>query len=100
MNSKIAKDLLDYQSDAIVSKVLIKKEGGNVSLFAFDKGQELSEHTSPYDALAFIVDGKADISISGEKHQVEANGLLHLPAGQPHALNAVEKFKMLLIMIK
>lgn len=93
-------DMLAYQDDAIVSKTLLKKESGNITLFAFDKGQGLSEHTSPFDAMLYLLDGLADIRISGISHAVSAGDIIRLPAGEPHALQATEKFKMMLIMIK
>ncbi len=91
---------LNYQDESIVSKILIKKETGNVTLFAFDAGQGLTEHTSPYEALVFIPEGKMDIKVGGENYTVSSGELLKLPAAIPHALKAVEKTKMMLIMIK
>lgn len=91
---------LNYQGDSIVSKILIKKETGNVTLFAFDAGQGLSEHTSPYEALVYIPEGKIDIKVGNENFTVTAGELLKLPAAIPHALKAIEKTKMMLIMIK
>ncbi len=93
-------DLLKYQSDAIVSQEIVKKDTGTVTLFAFDKGQGLSEHTAPYDALVYIVDGKAVITISGKPSIVKKGEIIIMPADKPHALKAVQKFKMLLVMIK
>lgn len=92
--------LLDYQAGAVVSRTLLKKETGTVTAFAFDVGEGLSEHTAPFDALVVLVEGDADISIAGKSHRVSAGHLLHLPAGQPHAVKAVTRFKMLLIMIR
>ncbi len=91
---------LNYQDESIVSKILIKKETGNVTLFAFDAGQGLTEHTSPYEALVFIPEGKMNIKVGGENFTVSSGELLKLPAAIPHALKAVEKTKMMLIMIK
>jgi quercetin dioxygenase-like cupin family protein len=97
--SRIA-DLVSYQDGAVVSRIVIKREAGNVTLFAFDAGQELSEHTSPYDALVQVVDGSAAISIAGRPYRLVAGEVLLLPAHQPHALKAVSRFKMLLTMIR
>lgn len=92
--------LVEYQPDAVVSKTLVNKKAGTVTLFAFDKGQGLSEHTAPFDAMAYIVDGSAEISIAGEKHVVKSGEILIMPASVPHSLEAVESFKMALIMIR
>lgn len=92
--------LLDYQSDAIVSREIIKKETGTVTLFAFDRGQGLSEHVAPFDALVYIIDGAAEIIISGRPNKVKAGEIIIMPAHKPHALKAIKKFKMLLVMIK
>lgn len=89
-----------YQTDAVVSRTLVKSDAGTVTLFAFDKGQELSEHTAPFDALVHVLDGKAEIRINQHVHSVKPGELLIMPANEPHALRAVESFKMLLIMIK
>ena len=92
--------MLSYQAGTIVSKELIRKDTGTVTLFAFDKGQGLSEHTAPFDAFIYIVDGTAQIFICGKPHTVGKNEMIILPAKKPHALKAVKKFKMLLVMIK
>lgn len=92
--------LIDYQNDSVVSKTLIKKDTGTVTLFAFDKGQGLSEHTAPFDALVQILDGEADITISATPHRVKSGEMIIMPANEPHALKAVEKFKMMLVMIR
>ncbi len=91
---------INYNDSAIVSKHLLKKSTGNISLFAFDKGEELSEHTAPFDAMVQIVDGKADVIIDGVSNILEANESIIMPANIPHALKAVEKFKMVLTMIR
>jgi len=96
----IASQSIDYQDSAIVSKIITKKETGNITLFAFDKGQSLSEHTAPFDAMVFIIDGKAEIVISGESHFLNIGEFIIMPANIPHAVNAPEKFKMILTMIK
>ena len=93
-------DLVNYQDGSIVSRTVIKKETGTITLFAFSKGQALSEHTAPFDAMVYILDGKAEITISGKPHIVESNQMIILPASKPHALKAIENFKMLLIMIR
>lgn len=92
--------LVDYPTDAILSKTLIKKEIGTVTLFAFDKGQGLSEHTAAFDAMVHIMDGEAVISIDGKEHSLVAGEFIIMPANIPHAVEAREKFKMLLTMIK
>jgi len=91
---------ISYADKAVVSKHILKKDAGNISLFAFDKGEGLTEHTAPFDASVFIVDGKADIIIDGKSNILEAGETIIMPANIPHALNAVEKFKMVLTMIK
>ncbi|MFA5200406.1 MAG: cupin domain-containing protein [Candidatus Omnitrophota bacterium] len=93
-------NLVDYQDGAVVSKEVIKRQKGTVTLFAFDKGQGLSEHTAPFDALIYIADGSAEITISGKIHSLKAGETIIMPAGQPHSVKAVDKFKMLLIMIR
>ena len=89
-----------YADGAVVSKTIIKKDAGNLTLFAFDKGQELSEHTAPFDALVQVLDGKAEIIINKQPHTLTTGEFIILPANVPHALKAVEKFKMLLVMVK
>ncbi len=93
-------ELIDYQTDSVVSKTLIKKDTGTVTLFAFDKGQGLSEHTAPFDAMVQIIDGKSEILIDGTSHIVKSGEMIIMPANKPHALKATEKFKMMLVMIK
>ena len=92
--------LLQYQDDSIVSRVLLKNQGGTITLFAFDKGSGLSEHTAPFDALVAVLDGEADIEIAGKSYKVGTGEILKLPANQPHALKATSRFKMLLMMIR
>ncbi|RMF10877.1 MAG: cupin domain-containing protein [Candidatus Neomarinimicrobiota bacterium] len=92
--------LLAYQSGAVVSKTLLKQDTGTVTLFAFDRGEGLSEHTAPFDALVVMVEGTADITVAGETHRCVAGDLLRLPARQPHQVFAAERFQMLLIMIR
>ncbi len=93
-------ELVKYQENSIVSKLLMNKDTGSVTLFAFDKGQQLSEHTAPFDALVYILAGEAEIRISGEKFLLEEGKMIIMPANKPHAVSAVKKFKMMLIMIK
>ena len=93
-------DKIDYQKGSIVSQEIIKKKGGTVTVFAFDKGQGLSEHTAPFDALIYVLDGEAEIVIDGKAQPAKSGELVTMPANKPHALNAQKQFKMLLIMIK
>ena len=93
-------DLIAYQDGGIVSRIVLKRETGNVTLFAFDAGQELSEHTSPYEALVHVVDGEATITIAGRPFEVRGGEMIVLPAKQPHAVKAMSRFKMLLTMIR
>jgi quercetin dioxygenase-like cupin family protein len=92
--------LVDYQCGTVVSRMIIERNTGTVTLFAFDKGQGLSEHTAPFDALVHIIDGEADITISGRSIRMKAGEVVIMPANKPHALKAVERFKMMLVMIK
>jgi quercetin dioxygenase-like cupin family protein len=93
-------DVISYQEASVVSRTLIDKGIGTITLFAFDRGQGLSEHTAPFDAVVQVVDGKAEITISGVKHNLQAGQMIIMPANQPHAVKAIEKFKMLLVMIR
>ena len=93
-------DLIAYQEGAVVSRTVLKKPTGTVTLFAFDEGQSLSEHTAPYDALASVLDGKAEIVISGKPHQVKNGEMILMPASEPHAVKATKRMKMMLIMIR
>ncbi|MBL7070573.1 MAG: cupin domain-containing protein [Candidatus Omnitrophica bacterium] len=93
-------DLVQYQDSSVVSREIIRKGTGTITLFAFDKGQGLSEHTAPFDAMVYIFDGKADVIISGTSNSLKAGDIIIMPANKPHALKAVERFKMLLVMIK
>lgn len=92
--------LAQYQADSIVSRTLVNKPSGTVTLFAFAHGQSLSEHTAPYDALAHVLDGRAEITIGQEKFSVTRGEAIILPANIPHAVNATENFKMVLTMIR
>ncbi|MFY9328214.1 MAG: cupin domain-containing protein [Georgfuchsia sp.] len=93
-------DMASYQKDAVVSKTLIDKKTGTVTLFAFGQGQGLSEHTAPFDALVQVLDGEVEIRISGNPFHLKQGEMIIMPANQPHALKAIESFKMLLTMIK
>lgn len=93
-------DLLQYQDGSIVSRVLLKNKGGTVTLFAFDVGEGLSEHTAPFDALVVVTDGEADFEIAGESFKLRQGETIILPANRPHAVRAATRFKMLLIMIR
>jgi len=93
-------DLIDYQKGAVVSRTIIDKKTGTLTLFAFDEGQGLSEHTTPFDALVYCLDGEAEVVISGKAFRLREGEMLIMPAHQPHAVRAVKKFKMILIMIR
>jgi quercetin dioxygenase-like cupin family protein len=93
-------DLVDYQDDAIVSREIIGKETGTVTVFAFDEGQGLSEHTAPFDAMVCLLDGEAEVTISGKPFRLKEGDTIIMPANQPHALSAIKKFKMMLVMIR
>ena len=93
-------DLVDYQEQAVVSKTVIEKKTGTVTVFAFDQGEGLSEHTAPFDALVYVLDGDAEVTISGNPVIVKQGEMIIMPADKPHALKAVKPFKMMLVMIK
>jgi quercetin dioxygenase-like cupin family protein len=95
-----AAELVAYQPGAVVSRELLRKPTGTVTAFAFDEGQGLSEHTTPFDALAHVLDGEAEIAIDGTSHRVRAGGIILMPGGRPHALRAVTRFRMVLTMIR
>ncbi len=94
------KNLVAYQTEAIVSRTLLSRNGGTATMFAFDQSQALSEHTAPYDALIIAIDGKADIIISGTSYSVEEGQMITLPANEPHTVKALTRFTMLLVMIR
>ena len=96
----IAADRIDYADHSVVSKTIIKKPTGNITLFAFDKGEGLAEHSTPHEALVQVLDGKVEIAIGGIRNNLQAGQYIILPANIPHALKAIEKFKMMLTMIK
>jgi len=93
-------EMVGYQTGSVVSRQITKADAGNVTLFAFDEGQELSEHTAPFDALVHVLEGGAEILISGESFSLEAGDAIIMPADEPHAVRAVGPFKMLLTMIR
>ena len=93
-------DLLSYQDGSVVSRQLVKNRSGGVTLFAFDAGEGLSEHTTPHDALIVVLDGTADITVMGATHPVRGGESILLPGGKPHAVHAPERFTMLLVMLK
>jgi quercetin dioxygenase-like cupin family protein len=99
-NASSLLDLIDYQSGSVVSRTLIKKDTGTVTIFAFDEGEGLSEHTAPFDALVYIYDGEAEISIDKKPQIVKKDQMIIMPADKPHSLKAIQKFKMLLVMVK
>lgn len=92
--------LAGYQEGSVVSRTIIDRKIGTVTAFAFDAGEGLSEHTAPFDALVHVIDGRAEITIAGEPIEVGAGEMIVMPAGKPHSLRAVERFKMILIMIR
>ena len=94
------KNMVDYADGSTVSKIVIRNDKGNLTLFAFDKGQNLSEHSAPFDAIVQVLEGTGTIIINKEEHSVGAGELIVMPANVPHAVEARERFKMLLIMIK
>lgn len=100
MQVKKLSDLVKYQENAVVSSEIIRKDAGVVTIFAFDKGQGLSEHTAPFDALVHIIDGEAEVRISAKPFILKEGEMIIMPANEPHSLKAVERFKMLLVMIK
>ncbi|HLA87653.1 MAG TPA: cupin domain-containing protein [Anaerolineales bacterium] len=93
-------EMVSYQEGSVVSRQITKAEAGNVTLFAFDKDQGLSEHTAPYDALVYVLEGQAEVTISGQPFQLNMGDAIIMPADEPHALKAIQKFKMLLTMIR
>lgn len=93
-------NLIDYQEGSVVSREIIKKETGTVTIFAFDKGEGLSEHSAPFDAMVQIIEGEALITINGEENTVKSGEMIIMPANIPHALHAIENYKMILTMIK
>ncbi len=93
------KDLIAYQENSVVSRMIVYKKSGTITLFAFDAGEGLSEHTAPYDAIAMIIDGEAEISVEKTHHHLHEGEMIIMPANKPHALHAEQRFKMMLTMI-
>lgn len=93
-------EMVDYQPGAVVSRTLIERNSGTVTLFAFDAGESLSEHTAPFDAMVYLLDGEAEVTLAHRPLSLKAGEMIIMPAGKPHALKATQRFKMLLIMIK
>lgn len=93
-------ELVDYQAEAVVSRTLVDKKAGTLTLFAFDEGQRLSEHTAPFDAVVNVIEGEAEITISGEAMTLSAGDMVIMPANKPHSVAAVRPFKMMLTMIR
>ena len=94
------KDLIDYQEGSVVSRTIIDKKTGTITLFAFDEGQGLSEHNAPYDAMVQVLEGEVEVTISGKPVKLKQGEMTIMPGGKPHALAAITRFKMLLVMIK
>jgi quercetin dioxygenase-like cupin family protein len=100
MSPRSLEEMIAYQGNSVVSRQLVKKDSGNITLFAFERGEGLSEHTAPYDALVLILDGEAEVVIQGRPHRVRQGEMIIMPAGLPHELRAPQRFKMLLVMIR
>ena len=98
--AQVLEKMLDYQEGSIVSRTLINKDVGTVTLFSFDQGEGLSEHTAPFDAIVYVFDGEAEIMISQNKHILTKGQMILMPGNEPHALKALKRFKMMLIMVK
>lgn len=99
-NATELQSFIEYGADAVVSKTLLKNSGGTLTLFAFDKGQVLSEHTAPFAAVVLVVEGTLEVTIGGKQHQLTAGKIIHMPANIPHGLAATTRAKMLLMMFK
>jgi quercetin dioxygenase-like cupin family protein len=100
VKTKKVKQMVDYQQDSIVSRVIVDRETGTITLFAFDVGQGLSEHTAPYDAMVYLVQGEGRITIGGEHFALKEGEMIIMPAHIPHAIEALVRFKMLLVMMR
>jgi quercetin dioxygenase-like cupin family protein len=94
------RDMVEYQDGSVVSRTLIDKPTGTVTLFSFDEGQGLSEHTAPFDAMVYVLDGEAEVTIDGQPNDVGAGEMIIMPADRPHALRAQARFKMLLVLVR
>jgi quercetin dioxygenase-like cupin family protein len=99
-NTLKLKDIAAYQEHSVVSREIIRKPSGTMTVFAFDKGEGLSEHTAPFDAAVYLLEGEAEIRIDGKPHSVKEGEMIIMPANKPHALKAITRYKMLLVMIK
>jgi len=95
----VLNDMVEYQPGSIVSRAILNQPSGSVTLFSFDAGESLSEHTAPFDAMVVILDGEALVTVAGQPYSLRAGETIIMPAGQPHALQAAKRFKMLLVMI-
>jgi quercetin dioxygenase-like cupin family protein len=96
----IAAEAVDYSTQSVISRQVLKNEKGNITLFAFDKGEGLSEHTAPFDAIVLVLDGKAEVIIGGQPKILQTGEAIIMPSNIPHALKALERFKMMLVMIR
>ena len=96
----MAAALVNYQDGSVVSREIVKKPAGTVTVFAFDEGQGLSEHTARFDALVQVLEGEAEITIAGKPHRVQSSEMILMPANQPHALKALKRYKMILTLIR
>lgn len=94
------KGLIEYQAGVVASRTVVDKKAGTVTIFSFNEGQGLSEHVAPYDALVYALDGEAQVVVSGKEHKLSAGQIIKMPAGAPHSVKALKKYKMLLIMIR
>jgi len=94
------KDVVAYQEHSVVSREIVRKPSGTMTVFAFDEGEGLSEHTAPFDAVVYLLEGEAEIGIDGKPHSVKEGEMIIMPANKPHALKAVTRYKMLLMMLK
>lgn len=99
-NPFLLRDSIKYQEGTVVSKEILKTPSGTITLFAFGQNQGLSEHTTPFEAIVYVIDGEAQITISGQTYLVETGQMVHMPVGKPHTLKALKPFKMLLVMVK
>ncbi len=93
-------ELIKYQEGSVVSRTVIDKKTGTITLFSFDEGQSLSEHTAPFDALVYLIDGEAEVTVSGKVNRLTDGKMIIMPANEPHALRATKRFKMMLVMVK
>jgi quercetin dioxygenase-like cupin family protein len=102
MNAQVKNliDFINYQDDSVVSREIIKRPTGTITVFAFDEGQGLSEHTAPFDAFVYVLDGEVEIRITGKPNLLKQGEMIIMPADQPHSLKAIKRFKMMLVMIR